>query len=72
MSDLAIRVQDLSKLYCIGRAQPTFPTLCDALMDGARAALTRLRHGRPVAKKRRDTIGNISPANFGANIRRKE
>jgi hypothetical protein len=33
MSDIAIRVENLSKLYHLGRAQQRHDTLRDALMD---------------------------------------
>ena len=33
MTDLAIRVENLSKLYRIGKAQERYPTLRDAISD---------------------------------------
>jgi len=41
MTDTAIRVQNLSKLYHIGRAQQRHDTLRDALMASLRAPLGR-------------------------------
>jgi lipopolysaccharide transport system ATP-binding protein len=43
MTDLAIRVENLSKLYQIGRAQQRHDTMRDALVAGLRAPLERLR-----------------------------
>ena len=42
MSDTAIRVENLSKLYHIGKAQQRHDTLRDALVAGLRAPLKRL------------------------------
>jgi len=42
MNDIAIRVENLSKLYHIGRAQEQHDTLRDALVAGLRAPLQRL------------------------------
>jgi lipopolysaccharide transport system ATP-binding protein len=42
MSDLAIRVENLSKRYHIGRARERHDTLRDALMAAARAPVERL------------------------------
>ena len=43
MTDIAIRVENLSKRYQIGRAQQRHDTLRDALMVGLRTPLKRLR-----------------------------
>ncbi len=42
MSDLAIRVENLSKLYRIGKAQQRHDTLRDVLVDGLRGSMQRL------------------------------
>jgi lipopolysaccharide transport system ATP-binding protein len=42
MTDIAIRVENLSKLYHIGKAQQRHDTLRDALVAGLRAPLARL------------------------------
>jgi lipopolysaccharide transport system ATP-binding protein len=45
MNDIAVRVQDLSKRYRIGRARRRHDTLRDALVTGLRAPVDRLRRG---------------------------
>ena len=47
MSDIAIRVENLSKLYHIGAAQKRHDTLRDAIVDAVSAPLMRLRDRRP-------------------------
>ena len=42
MTEIAIRVENLSKLYHIGKAQQRHDTLRDALVAGLRAPLKRL------------------------------
>jgi len=42
MTDIAIRVENLSKLYKIGKAQQRHDTLRDALVDGFLPRITRM------------------------------
>jgi hypothetical protein len=43
MADLAIRVENLGKLYRIGKAQERYPTLRDVLANACTASVRRLR-----------------------------
>ena len=67
MSDTAIRVENLSKRYRIGRAQQRHDTLRDALVAGLRAPFERLRrdpeHGSQDAD-REDTIWALKDVSF--------
>jgi lipopolysaccharide transport system ATP-binding protein len=52
MSDVAIRVENLSKLYRIGGPQARYQTLRDTVMDVAAAPIQRLRRlGQPTPPK---------------------
>jgi len=61
MSSLAIRVQDLGKLYHIGQTARRFRTLRDAMTETARGALQRLR-GR--GGDQQDAIWALRQATF--------
>ena len=70
MNEIAIRVENLSKMYRIGRAQQRHDTLRDALVAAVRAPLERLRrdsHGYDDAK---DTIWALKDVSF--NVKRGE
>jgi lipopolysaccharide transport system ATP-binding protein len=62
MSDLAIRVENLSKSYRIGRAKQRHDTLRDALVDGLQAPLQRLR--RNGSRPEQDTIWALKDVSF--------
>ena len=65
MSDIAIRVDHLSKLYHIGRAQQRHDTLRDALVDG----MNRLRGNRLQVGRLKVPTGNLQPVTF--NLQRR-
>jgi lipopolysaccharide transport system ATP-binding protein len=65
MTDIAIRVENLSKLYRIGKAQQRHDTLRDALVAGLRAPLERLRgDGRGANRASEDTIWALKDVSF--------
>ena len=65
MSDIAIRVENLGKLYRIGKAQQRHDTLRDALVAGLRAPLDRLRRdGRPADDTQDDHIWALRDVSF--------
>jgi hypothetical protein len=45
MTDIAIRAENLGKLYHIGKARQRHDTLRDALVSAVRAPFERLRRG---------------------------
>ena len=59
MSDIAIRVENLSKLYHIGKAQQRHDTLRDALVAAVRSPLERLRRN-----PQSDTIWALKGVSF--------
>ena len=60
MTDIAIRVENLSKLYHIGRAQGRHDTLRDALVDRAR----RLKVEGSRLKVAGSGTANLQPSNL--------
>jgi lipopolysaccharide transport system ATP-binding protein len=63
MSDYAIRVENLSKLYRIGGPQARYKTLRDTLMDVAAAPIQRLRRlGQPTPPE--ETIWALKDVSF--------
>ncbi len=71
MSDVAIRVDGLSKLYSIGVAQPRYDTLRDRLADTFVSPFRRLWsavNGSPSASKDRDdTVWALKDVSFEVN-----
>jgi len=59
MTDIAIRVENLSKLYHIGRARQRHDTLRDALIAGLRAPWQRLRRNT-----QHDTLWALKDVSF--------
>lgn len=65
MTDVAIRVDNLSKRYHIGKPQQRFDSLGDALAGGLRRPLARLRHrGRERATAAGNTIWALKDISF--------
>jgi lipopolysaccharide transport system ATP-binding protein len=65
MSDIAIRVENLSKLYRIGKAQERHDTLRDALVSAVRAPFDRLRRGSATSNpESEDTIWALKDVSF--------
>jgi lipopolysaccharide transport system ATP-binding protein len=64
MYDTAIRVESLSKLYHIGVAQARHDTLRDALVDGLRAFLGRMRRDGSSSDGLEDTIWALKDVSF--------
>jgi lipopolysaccharide transport system ATP-binding protein len=60
MSDIAIRVENLSKQYKICAVQQRYDTLCDQIADGLRSLLRR--NGRPTSGQ--DTIWALKDVSF--------
>jgi len=56
MSNIAIRAENLGKLYHLGRAQVRHNTLRDALADGLRAPLNWLRRDGKSSRERLDQL----------------
>ena len=56
MSNIAIRAENLGKLYHLGRAQVRHNTLRDALADGLRAPLNWLRRDGKSSRERLDQV----------------
>ena len=59
MSDIAIRVENLSKLYRIGKAQQRHDTLREVLVAGLRAPLKRLSSFVDTPVKRREASSGM-------------
>lgn len=71
MSDIAIRAQNLSKLYRIGKSQQRHDTLRDALVAGFQAPLQRLRRdGQGTAVPSESTMWALKDVSF--EVRRGE
>ena len=64
MSDVAIRVEQLSKRYRIGRAQERHDTLRDVLVAAVRAPLARLRGDGRRRAGAQDTIWALQDVSF--------
>jgi len=64
MSDIAIRVENLSKQYRIGKWE-RYKTLRDTLTDAATAPFRRLRHS-PFAIRHSETIWALKDVSFEA------
>jgi lipopolysaccharide transport system ATP-binding protein len=65
MSDVAIRVENLSKLYHIGKAQQRHDTLRDALVDGLRAPFARFRrNGKTDNHEANDLLWALKDVSF--------
>jgi len=65
MSELAIKVDHLSKKYQIGKRQVAYLTIRDALVSGARSFYASVFKGR--AQERRDEIWALSDVSFEIN-----
>ena len=65
MSDIAIKVNNLSKRYRIGKAQERHDTLRDALVSAVRGPLERLRRGSATSNpESEDTIWALKDVSF--------
>ena len=68
MSDIAIRVENVSKLYRIGTAPERYRTLRDTLVNGVRSTLQRLPlalgAGRAEARSDGSTIWALKDVSF--------
>jgi lipopolysaccharide transport system ATP-binding protein len=65
MTDIAIRVENLSKLYHIGKAQQRHDTLRDALVDGLRAPLAWFRrNGKTDNHEANDLLWALKDVSF--------
>ncbi len=64
MSDIAIRVEGLSKLYRIGKKQERYATLRDTIADAFAAPWRWLRNGRDGSERAADSIWALKDVSF--------
>lgn len=64
MSDIAIRVENLSKRYRIGGPQASYKTLRESLVGAVTGSLHRLRHNTQYVTRDTDTIWALKDISF--------
>ena len=67
MSDIAIRVENLSKRYHIGHRREAYRTLRDSLAEAAKAPIQRLKNFGRASHSEEDTIWALKGISFQVN-----